>query len=435
MRAEPIRIVHDLAVQITSSIKLALTQESAATTTTLLGSLKRYFFSMCASLGNVSHALVAATLLPCVVIHTVFSSDNVSTSSHVADDKATPPPPDTCDLLPLKELPLPPFATPLSRPCFDQVAALGAGPFGTVKLVRHKVSGQQFALKIIDKASIPTIKLARQVVRERDIVMSVQHPLVATCFGSFQDDRHVYLVSEYLPGGDLYQHLFDGAAPRALDVAAIRFYAANMVKAVQGLHDQGIVYRDLKMENTMVDATGYIKLIDMGFAKAVDNNGRTLTVCGTPEYMLENIVTYPVSAGALGVVLYEMAMDGDSLFYHDSHARMMARIKAVATVGLPTAPAFDLLDPTLQSFIKGLLAFDPTGRLGCTAASFSAIEDHPFFHGYIDWAALMAKEVPAPFVPDAPTDRWWHALDEFDDDDPIQSDDVDPKIALVFEGF
>ncbi|RHY06903.1 hypothetical protein DYB25_010527 [Aphanomyces astaci] len=340
MRAEPIRIVHDLAVQITSSIKLGLTQESAATTTTLLGSLKRYFFSMCASLGNVSHALVAATLLPCVVIHTVFSSDNVSTSSHVADDEATPPPPDTCDLLPLKELPLPPFATPLSRPCFDQVAALGAGPFGTVKLVRHKVSGQQFALKIIDKASIPTIKLARQVVRERDIVMSVQHPLVATCFGSFQDDRH-----------------------------------------------------------------------------------------------LENIVTYPVSAGALGVVLYEMAMDGDSLFYHDSHARMMARIKAVATVGLPTAPAFDLLDPTLHSFIKGLLAFDPTGRLGCTAASFSAIEDHPFFHGYIDWAALMAKEVPAPFVPDAPTDRWWHALDEFDDDDPIQSDDVDPKIALVFEGF
>ncbi|RHY95796.1 hypothetical protein DYB35_013949 [Aphanomyces astaci] len=290
MRAEPIRIVHDLAVQITSSIKLALTQESAATTTTLLGSLKRYFFSMCASLGNVSHALVAATLLPCVVIHTVFSSDNVSTSSHVADDKATPPPPDTCDLLPLKELPLPPFATPLSRPCFDQVAALGAGPFGTVKLVRHKVSGQQFALKIIDKASIPTIKLARQVVRERDIVMSVQHPLVATCFGSFQDDRHVYLVSEYLPGGDLYQHLFDGAAPRALDVAAIRFYAANMVKAVQGLHDQGIVYRDLKMENTMVDATGYIKLIDMGFAKAVDNNGRTLTMCGTPEYMVCRLI-------------------------------------------------------------------------------------------------------------------------------------------------
>ncbi|ETW02399.1 AGC/PKA protein kinase, variant [Aphanomyces invadans] len=442
-------------------------------TTLLLGELKHCFRTMCAYLGSLTHAVATAALLPGVVIHIVFL-DPTST-----DDSASPrlvavaPPPDDIDLPPLKEEPLPPAATPLSRSCFDELTTLGAGLFGTVHLVRHKLSGQYFALKVIEKASIPSVQLARQVVRERDIMLAVQHPLVATCFGSFQDDENVYLVSEYLHGGDLYQHLLDttddATSPRvaSLSVAAIRFYAANMVKALQGLHDHGMVHRDIKLDNMMFDSLGYVKLIDMGFATHVgmcrDNDAsvgadkRTMTVCGTPEYMAPEILAgqgygMAVDYWALGVVLYEMAMGGASLFGDASHAKTMARIKAVASHGLPTAPAFDKLDVALQNFIRGLLVYDPSKRLGCTASGFQSIEDHPFFAGMIDWKALMAKQVRAPFVPVVPCDTWHDSPPDECDENPIEDEStlwgvdkdeeyydgglsVDPKVALVFEGF
>ncbi|RHY31383.1 hypothetical protein DYB32_003561 [Aphanomyces invadans] len=168
------------------------------------------------------------------------------------------------------------------------------------------------------------------------------------------------------------------------------------------------------------------------------------------SHMDNNQLTMTV--GALGVVLYEMAMGGASLFGDASHAKTMARIKAVASHGLPTAPAFDKLDVALQSFIRGLLVYDPSKRLGCTASGFQSIEDHPFFAGMIDWKALMAKQVRAPFVPVVPCDTWHDSPPDECDENPIEDEStlwgvdkdeeyydgglsVDPKVALVFEGF
>ncbi|KAF0684921.1 Aste57867_23165 [Aphanomyces stellatus] len=416
-------------------------------------------------LGDLSHAVVTAALLPCVMIHTVFFESSWKRSAQVSP----PLPPSALEATalllsspapvddePVKEMPLPPAATPLSRACLHDVAIIGSGVFGSVTVVQHNISGEYFALKAIAKAAIPSVKLARQAVVERDIMEAVAHPFVATCCGSFQDDANIYLVSEFIQGGELYSYLFGGAAPRHVSAADLRFYAANIIKALQGLHAHGVLYRDLKMENMVLDAQGYIKLVDMGFAKMmvladdVGTDRRAKTVCGTPEYMAPEMLLgkgygQAVDYWALGVVLYEIATGGESLFYRNdgSQSKMTARIKAVATDGLPTSAAFAKVDATLRSFITDLLAYDPAKRLGCTADGFRAIESHPFFDG-MDWAALMEKRLPAPFVPtlDGPADtRHFPGAPTFESAveeplfEPGCETEIDPKIALVFEGF
>ncbi|KAH9128393.1 hypothetical protein AeMF1_001461 [Aphanomyces euteiches] len=417
---------------------------------------------MMPSLVDLSHAVATAAIMPCVAIHTMLFDSSWKRAR-------SEPRVISRDLPAQKELPntllmcavvlmwflqlLPPRAAPLSLDTLDELAVLGAGPFGKVSVAKHKVTGQCFALKSIAKASLISPKLAHQAIRERNVLQTVRHPFIMAFYGSFQDASNGYMVSEFIQGGELWYHLFGNPnGPFQLDIHGIRFYAANIAAAIHGLHSHGVVYRDLKMENMMLDKSGYVKLIDMGFAKQMGNSSlsgsdrRVMTKCGTPEYMAPEVLTgdgygIAVDYWALGVVLYEIATSGERLFYRDdgNDSKIMARIKAVKTEGLPTSEVFTRLHPDVRSFIHGLLAYDPAERLGCTASGFQSIQDHALFRGHINWQALLAKRNPAPLVPHVtgPSDMRYFDVhptcqDDFDD---WSGCEVDPRIAAVFDEF
>ncbi|OQR84728.1 cAMP-dependent protein kinase catalytic subunit [Achlya hypogyna] len=312
---------------------------------------------------------------------------------------------------------------------FELLDVLGYGSFGQVSLARDLRSNGLCALKIVPKSAIPNVKFAHQAVRERQVLATVQHPFVARYVASFQDDWNLYLAAEFVQGGELWHRLYDcPTTAMGLDEADVVFYAANIVLALQALHARRVVYRDLKLENLLLDTRGYLKLIDMGFALPLaPDDTRAHTVCGTPEYMAPELVAgtaydHTVDYWALGTLLYELLM-GASLFGRpdDTPARTFARITAVRSTGLPLHPDFaSRASPALQSFVLALLAAEPARRLGSAA---DAVLAHAVFVD-VDWTALLERRLDPPYVPPVtnPTDTRHFCADVSCDDDDWPSD-------------
>ncbi|KDO29426.1 AGC/PKA protein kinase [Saprolegnia parasitica CBS 223.65] len=305
---------------------------------------------------------------------------------------------------------------------FELLQALGAGAFASVSLALHRPTSALCALKIIPKNGLPSLKLARQAVTERDVLASVHSPFVARYLTSFQDDWNLYLASEFVQGGELYERVH-GPHAAVLDESAVLFYAANVALALDAFHTSGIVYRDLKLENVLLGANGYLKLIDCGFARHVIH-ARAYTLCGTPEYMAPELIAgrgygRAVDFWALGALVYELAT-GHSLFARDdgNQTLVMARIRAVPTLGLPLGPEFQVsCSPRLRSLILELLHVDPTKRLG--ARGLQEVEEHAAFAD-LNWSALRAQAIAAPYVPALTSPRdtqhfHFHTVDDQDD--------------------
>jgi len=200
------------------------------------------------------------------------------------------------------------FARGLQLHELSEVSVLGAGTFGKVSLMHHPQSGMTFALKAINKSQIQRLRQERNIVNEKITLQECDHPFVLRLYKTFVDKSRVYLLTEFLQGGELFSIVhtpqYDGIPERNA-----RFYAAATLLGLAHMHDKGFAYRDLKPENIMIDAVGYSKIIDMGFAKRV--RGKTFTMCGTPEYLCPEIImgvghNRAVDYWALGVLIYEM---------------------------------------------------------------------------------------------------------------------------------
>jgi len=166
-----------------------------------------------------------------------------------------------------------------------------------------------FATKIMDKVNMFKNKRVSVAVSEKNILSSLKHPFINSIHGAYQDDAYLYIVLEFVPGGELFQHLRNNRD--GLPEDAVRFYAAQILMAFQYLHHMHILYRDLKPENILIDALGYIKLVDFGFSKKILPRKRTYTICGTSDYLAPEIVKekgyhQAVDFWALGVIIYEM---------------------------------------------------------------------------------------------------------------------------------
>ena len=168
---------------------------------------------------------------------------------------------------------------------FDIMATLGTGTFGRVRLVRHQATGEHYALKILKKSEIIRLKQVEHIKSEVSLLLTIAHPFVVNLISHFQDDRKLYMVLEYVPGGELFSHL---RREGRFNNDASKFYAGEITLAFQNLHKQMVVYRDLKPENLLITKTGHIKITDFGFAKQVVD--RTWTLCGTPEYLAPEII-------------------------------------------------------------------------------------------------------------------------------------------------
>ncbi|KAJ0396199.1 hypothetical protein P43SY_001906 [Pythium insidiosum] len=294
----------------------------------------------------------------------------------------------------------------LSFTDFDVVGVLGQGGFGTVVLVkRHLSQDEYFAIKIIDKHSG-----AESALKERRILSGVRHPFLVCLRFAFQTQTKLYLGLDYYKGGNLYHHMHTSkmdpnistSRGRRLEVERARFYAAELAIALSYLHSHGIIYRDLKPDNIMLDKFGHIRLVDFGISKQLrpDESGSsafepTGTLAGSPAYIApEQLLTQKPQYGmeadwwSYGVLLYEM-LTGATPF-HDANISQMYKKIQTAEVRYDCRPP---IDEQAVDLLQKLLVRDPTERVG-----MAEIMAHPFF-SCIDWVKMEAKEVEPPFIP------------------------------------
>jgi serine/threonine protein kinase len=281
---------------------------------------------------------------------------------------------------------------------FQPLRCLGKGSFGTVLLVKQVATGQLFAQKQFKKASLTVHKrLIEQTKTERTILESVnRHPFVVKLFYAFQDHEKLYLILEYAQGGELFTHL---AQERMFSEEVASFYMAEMVLALEHLHrNLGVVYRDLKPENCLLDSEGHLLLTDFGLSKvAVDEDDKCDSMLGTVEYMAPEIVLgqkYGMavdwwSFGALGFDL----LTGSPPFKGGNHKKIQEKIVKQKLV----MPYF--LGPDAKDLLTRLLRKEPAKRLGaCMPKDLTLIKKHRFFRK-IEWEKLARRELEPPITP------------------------------------
>merc|ERR1711959_394233 len=279
---------------------------------------------------------------------------------------------------------------------FDLLKVIGRGAFGKVMLVRKKDSKRLFAMKILSKDMIVRRNQIDRTKAENRILRAVEHPFIVGLKYAFQAETKLYLVLDYVNGGDLFTHLQN---LRRFTIDQVRLYGAEMVLAFEHLHKVGIVYRDLKPENILMGHDGHICLTDFGLSKeAMKSTDTTNSFCGTPEYLAPEVLQNhgygkDVDWWSMGVLIYEMLV-GRPPFYSENVNDMYDKIlhdnlSSPSSVNVP-ADAKDLLEK--------ILVRDPKNRLGYGDSDAAPIRAHPFFKD-MDWQTMMAKGYDAPYKP------------------------------------
>lgn len=307
---------------------------------------------------------------------------------------------------------------------------VGTGTFGRVRLVRLRAHEKYFAMKIMRKDDIIRLHQVDHIFSEKFLLSRLSCPFIIRMYGTFQDQNHLYMLLEYAIGGELFTYLRRAGRFTA---PTTRFYAAQIVLALQYMHALGIVYRDLKPENLLLDSRGNIKIADFGFAKIIPDN-RTWTLCGTPEYLAPEIILSrghgrPVDWWALGVLIYEMAA-GYPPYYDETPYQIYEKILA----GQLEFP--EHFDEALRDLLRGLLNPDPVRRLGCGVGGAGDVQAHAWFRG-VDWDALQQRQVPAPFVPPVRHSGDTSNFEEYPEDESMAPVAIHegPDPATVFIDF
>ena len=263
------------------------------------------------------------------------------------------------------------------------------------------------------------------VMNEKRILQMCYHPFIMRLIGAFQDDRELYMLLELSLGGELFSLL---RKVGSLHETSARFYAACVCSAFVYLHDKKIVYRDLKPENLIFNAQGYIVVVDFGFAKHVPT--RTWTLCGTPEYLppemlLQKGSTLSADWWSFGVLIYEMTF-GQPPFYSPEGDQM--EIYQQILENSPKYPR-SRFSPAAKELISKLLVSEPAKRLGSAKLGTRAISTHEYF-GAINWEKLTSKELAAPYVPKIASPFDTSNFDDYGDEDVAAGEDpndfIDP---------
>jgi len=261
--------------------------------------------------------------------------------------------------------------------------------------VKKKDTKEIFAMKVLLKEMLVKQNMISYTKTEKAILQSIDHPFICGLRYAFQTDAKLYLVLDFLSGGELFFHL---SKEVKFSVERARFYAAELVLAIGHLHSKNIIYRDLKPENVVLDSAGHCILTDFGLAKQdISTSNPTHTFCGTPEYLAPEIIkgkghSKPVDWWSLGILIYEMLV-GLPPFYSENMNEMYELILK-APLKFPS-----FVPNEAQSLLKGLLERDENKRLGGGKDDYKEIQTHPFF-APIDWDKLYAKKITPPFVPE-----------------------------------
>mmetsp|Transcript_19129 Transcript_19129/g.27207 ORF Transcript_19129/g.27207 Transcript_19129/m.27207 type:complete len:816 (+) Transcript_19129:184-2631(+) len=298
-----------------------------------------------------------------------------------------------------------------------KVKILGSGTFGQVWLVTDKRNNLPYALKIQTKRELIESGQAGGVIREKNLMASLDHPFVIKLVNAFQDKDSLFMVMKLAQGGELFSLLHTDTSDGVPESSA-RFYAANIFDGLMHMHGRRILYRDLKPENVLIDEDGYCILIDLGFAKVVTD--KTYTLCGTPLYLAPEIILSRgydkgVDNWSFGVLVYEMIL-GYSPFY-TPNIDQMTLFKRIVKVNY-SFPSKCKASSDAKDLIAKILVLNPSKRLGSLAGGQNDIRDHPWLAS-ITQEAMLQKEIAAPWKPKikSPTDTsnfdtWDHLQDK-----------------------
>uniref|UniRef100_A0A8C6KVE6 Protein kinase N3 n=1 Tax=Nothobranchius furzeri TaxID=105023 RepID=A0A8C6KVE6_NOTFU len=279
---------------------------------------------------------------------------------------------------------------------FRLISVLGRGHFGKVLLAEFKKTGRLFAIKALKKRDIVTRGEVDSLMSEKrifEMINASRHPFLVNLHGCFQTSDHVCFVMEYLAGGDLMIHIHNDV----FSEAQTRFYSACVLLGLEFLHLNKIIYRDLKLDNLLMDADGFVKITDFGLCKeGVGHGDQTSTFCGTPEFLAPEVLTdesytRAVDWWGLGVLVYEMLV-GESPFPGEDEEEVFDSI-VNNDVQYPTS-----LHPDAVSIMQKLLKKNPLKRLGAGERDAKEVKGEKFFQP-IDWEALTTKKLKPPFLP------------------------------------
>ncbi|EGR31215.1 protein kinase, putative [Ichthyophthirius multifiliis] len=252
------------------------------------------------------------------------------------------------------------------------------------------------AMKVYNKQHLKHQNIILKSLMERNILKNNTSPFIVTLYYAFQAKQNLYLITELVFGGDLYRHL---QKFQKFDEEKVTFYASQIVMALECLHQQNIIYRDLKLENILLEIDGYIKLTDFGLSKdQIKNNDLTYTFCGTPEYMAPEQINNNghnkmCDFWQLGILIYEL-LCGKTPFWSSENRYKKDQIYINILNGKYQFPHH--LSENAKNIIYFLLQTDFKKRLGYNG--FQEIKNHPFFQN-IDWDLIYKKQIKAPYIP------------------------------------
>ena len=294
-----------------------------------------------------------------------------------------------------------PQRTNLSLVNFTLHRIIGTGTFAEVYSARDNRNNRPVAIKVLTKSQCSAPKSLQRVFSEKTILKQTQHPNIVNYIGSFQDSHKLYLVMEYVQGGELYTLMREKGVFSRSETQVV---TAEIVSALLYLHSEGVAYRDLKAENVLISATGHIKLADFGFAKRLKKDEKTYSLCGTPHCMAPEILnrsghSFESDWWSLGVLVHEL-ISGDTPFDGETPYEMYEHILTEAYAAPKEA------DNDTASLLAGLLTKDPSRRL-----KGREVTEHPFFRG-VEWEGL---ELARPFYePEVKSDQDDSHFDHYD---------------------
>ncbi|TGO25023.1 hypothetical protein BPAE_0089g00280 [Botrytis paeoniae] len=275
---------------------------------------------------------------------------------------------------------------------FDIQRTLGTGSFGRVHLVRSKHNQRYYAVKVLKKAQVHKMKQVEHTNDERKMLQEVKHPFLITLWGTFQDSKNLYMVMDFVEGGELFSLL---RKSQRFPNPVAKFYAAEVTLALEYLHSKHIIYRDLKPENLLLDRHGHLKITDFGFAKKVPDI--TWTLCGTPDYLAPEVVSSKgynksVDWWSLGILIFEMLCGFTPFWDGGSPMKIYENILK----GRVKYPPY--IHPDAQDLLQRLITADLTKRLGNLHGGSEDVKNHQWF-AEVTWERLSKKDIDAPYVP------------------------------------
>ncbi|NXE24473.1 KGP2 kinase, partial [Ardeotis kori] len=274
----------------------------------------------------------------------------------------------------------------------EVVTTLGVGGFGRVELVKVKNENMAFAMKCIKKKHVVDTKQQEHIYSEKKILEQICSPFIVKLYRTFKDSKYVYMLLEACLGGELWSLLRDRGS---FDEATTKFCVGCVTEAFDYLHHTGIIYRDLKPENLILDAEGYIKLVDFGFAKKIGSGQKTWTFCGTPEYVAPEVILskghdFSVDFWSLGILVYELLTGSPPFSGTDQMMTYNLILKGIEKLDFPK-----IITRRPEDLIRRLCRQNPTERLGNLRNGINDIKKHRWLSGF-NWDDLKVRKLTSP---------------------------------------